>query len=176
MPQPECGLQGELGWLLLMLVNDYPETTSLLGALLIPQRNDGSLPATTSNKLNTVNSHSRKPTTQLWQTCPTPCCHCSHARCPPRRSQREAGGGPPAATYLKGVPSHVELRGDKGALGVIWGRKREDAPITAAKPTVKGKPASKEQPCEGQADEGTPTGASAGAHSSSLSWRPQGWF
>ena len=35
-----------------------------------------------------------------------------------------AGHWPPAATYLKGVPSHVELRGDKGSLGVVWEGKR----------------------------------------------------
>lgn len=31
----------------------------------------------------------------------------------------------PAATYLKGVPSHIELWRDKGSLGVIWGKKEK---------------------------------------------------
>jgi hypothetical protein len=31
---------------------------------------------------------------------------------------------PTVSTYLKGVPSQVELRGDKGALRVILGKKR----------------------------------------------------
>lgn len=33
----------------------------------------------------------------------------------------------PPATHLEGVPRHVELRGDEGALGVIWGQGGESS-------------------------------------------------
>lgn len=39
----------------------------------------------------------------------------------PRRSRRGPGAGLLAATYLKGVPRHVELWGHKSSLRVIWG-------------------------------------------------------
>lgn len=105
--------------------------------------------AGTFNALNIGNSHFRGHATVMTTTRSTPSCHWSRAArgsdrvgvpegaaraplgtgppkpFPANHTLAPPGQGSPAATYLKGVPGHIELRGDKGSLGVIWGKKEK---------------------------------------------------